>query len=428
MRVDPIIDVEPSLAACGLNTPHDFLGLDGIVVNGHVHRNVSRVRIGDRVAYLKREHRVRRGSLSLHEAEIIQYLGSQGVPVPRVLAAGREGRQAFVLLEAVEAIELRTLTNVTPSLARVIGELVARMHRAGVHQPDLFAKHFLVDPITDRLTIIDWQQARRMSRVPERFRIASLAMLRATCSESILDGDAWREVLQSYRDHSGSAVGLSTLANRTESMAKRLRIDRKVRSQLASPGPIQELVRIQGETVCAIPEVAGELSHPEVIESLYDADRNGRMMRFQSGRVGRLQNSGYSAWTARWWPRLRRSAWRAPELIAARILFHLERHGVRGPKLLAYGQVESSATAFVLFEPVDAMSANGEQALALLDQLHRASIILGGVDHEHSPFGVDCGGNPVVRDVSRLRIVKRLSNARIERDRRLLRQMFGVTS
>jgi hypothetical protein len=42
-----------------LITARDFLALQGVVVSGHVGRNVSRVQIGATTAYLKREHRVR---------------------------------------------------------------------------------------------------------------------------------------------------------------------------------------------------------------------------------------------------------------------------------------------------------------------------------------------------------------------------------
>ena len=47
------------LASAGLRTASDFLALPGVVVSGHVGRNVSRVEIGPRTTYLKREHVVR---------------------------------------------------------------------------------------------------------------------------------------------------------------------------------------------------------------------------------------------------------------------------------------------------------------------------------------------------------------------------------
>src|SRR5215471_6840019 len=47
------------LESLGLRAASDFLALPGIVVSGHVGRNVSRVDLGDMTAYLKREHRIR---------------------------------------------------------------------------------------------------------------------------------------------------------------------------------------------------------------------------------------------------------------------------------------------------------------------------------------------------------------------------------
>ncbi len=47
------------LADLGLRSARDFLALPGVVVSGHVGRNVSRVQLGDTVGYIKREHQVR---------------------------------------------------------------------------------------------------------------------------------------------------------------------------------------------------------------------------------------------------------------------------------------------------------------------------------------------------------------------------------
>src|SRR5689334_6914108 len=52
-------DCRDRFDALGLRTARDFLDLPGVVVSGHVGRNVSRVDLGGTTAYLKREHRVR---------------------------------------------------------------------------------------------------------------------------------------------------------------------------------------------------------------------------------------------------------------------------------------------------------------------------------------------------------------------------------
>ena len=57
------------------------------------------------------------------------------------------------------------------------------------------------------------------------------------------------------------------------------------------------------------------------------------------------------------WAWICRKAWRSAQLRKARLLFHLERHQVSAPKLLAYGQRcrGLQAKAFVLAETVDAV-------------------------------------------------------------------------
>ena len=111
-----------------------------------------------------------------------------------------------------------------------------------------------------------------------------------------------------------------------------------IRSQVALPAAEQELIRIGGETVCAIPSTAHELDQPDVIASLYDPANRGRTYRFRDGRCGVLRASRYRLPFARWWAGLRGKNWRSPELKTARLLFHLERFGIPAPRLLAYGQ------------------------------------------------------------------------------------------
>src|SRR6266498_2015420 len=102
----------------------DFLALPGVVVSGHVGRNVSRVQLGDTIAYLKREHRVRLRdrlrsllagfgpvSLSQREAKVLLRLQKGGLPGPKYLACGETDGQAFLVVEeARDAIDLRLMT------------------------------------------------------------------------------------------------------------------------------------------------------------------------------------------------------------------------------------------------------------------------------------------------------------------------------
>src|SRR5687767_4533795 len=86
------------LADLGLGTAHDFLALPGVVVSGHVGRNVSRVELGNVVGYLKREHSVRWRdrwrnllggfgpiSVSRREWTILNHLEMNDLPGPRWL-------------------------------------------------------------------------------------------------------------------------------------------------------------------------------------------------------------------------------------------------------------------------------------------------------------------------------------------------------
>ena len=154
-------------------TAREYLAMPGVVVSGHVGRNVSRVQFGDAIAYLKREHRVRLRdrlrsllagfgpvSLSQREAKVLLRLQQEGLPGPKYLASGEADGQAFLLIEeASGAIDLRRMT-ITTELAEELGRIIASLHNAGIDQPDLFAKHFLVNAETGQITILDWQRSR----------------------------------------------------------------------------------------------------------------------------------------------------------------------------------------------------------------------------------------------------------------------------
>src|SRR4051812_8124854 len=134
------------LAAQGLERADDFLQLPGVVVSGHVGRNVSRVEIGGRTAYLKREHRIRWRdrfrswlmgfgwvSMSAREAAVLRRLDECGLPGPKWLAFGEAHGQGFLAVEAADnAVELRSLPQVTIRLAERIGQTIACIHAAGI--------------------------------------------------------------------------------------------------------------------------------------------------------------------------------------------------------------------------------------------------------------------------------------------------------
>jgi hypothetical protein len=436
------------LESIGLRTAPDFLALPGIVVSGHVGRNVSRVDVGGVTAYLKREHRVRlrdrfrswqdgfgRASLSARESAVLRRLGEHHLPGPKRLAAGECDGADFLLLEAAKsAMEIRALPAVGHDLAERLGRIIAKIHAVGVDQPDLFAKHVLVCPRTLAITILDWQRAVLRPRVSWSNRVRGLAALRATApSESVSDA-TWAVLLAGYLDESARDIGNGPSPRRLhesiESAAAKLRRRRGIAAQRLTTTPVsQELVRIGGERVCAIPEVAHAFEGETAITAVYDRSADGSTILLPGGRRGLLRVRRYGLPFARWWEALCGRAWRSPELRAARLLFHLERHGIAAPKLLAYGQTVpavASANSFLLSEPLSAHPVepgNAAAARELLKVLHDAGCRLSRLGPRGEPFGV-ADGRVVIRDVSLIRLAKRLTPRQIRRDRSRLEAFF----
>lgn len=436
--------VDQARPVIGLGTPssRELLAMPGVVVSGHIGRNVSRVLFGDEVAYLKREHRVRlrdrfrsllagfgRASLSQREYLIIRRLREHGLPAPQLLANGEYDGQAFLLVaQAVGAVELRQLDEIGVALADKLGRIVARIHNVGVDQPDLFAKHFLVNPFTEQITILDWQRATLRDSVPIRNRIHSLAAFRATSSDALLPQHSWHAFLAAYVSMV-NGVDREWLEATVSAKAKSLRRRPSIRAQLVAPVAEQELVRLAGETVCAIPSIAGELESPEVIERLYDPAYNARELSFAAG-TGTLQNSNYRFSIGRLWSRVRGKTWRSKELRTARLLFHLERFGITAAKLLAYGQRINrpfAASAFVLSRSIECdppTFTDADRLRILLNQLHAAGCQLRGIGDDGELFGMK-NGVAIVRDISRLRLNRRLSVREMARDRARLEAWLG---
>jgi len=436
------------LDSLGLRTARDFLVLPGIVVSGHIGRNVSRVNLGGVTPYLKREHRIRLrdrlrswqdgfgwASLSAREAAVLRRLEDHHLPVPKRLAAGECDGAGFLLLEAAEsAMEIRALPAVGNDLAEWLGRIIAKIHAAGVDQPDLFAKHVLVCSQTLAITILDWQRAVVRRRVSWSNRVRGLAGLRATApSESVSDA-TWAVLLAGYLDESARDIGNGPSPERLrewiESVAAKLRRRRAIASQRLPTIPVrQELMRIGGERVCAIPEVAPAFEGDTAIAALYDRSADGSTILLPGGRRGLLRVGRYVLPFGRWWQNLRGRAWRSPELRAARLLFHLERHGITAPKLLAYGHTTpfaAPASSFLLSEPPTAGPlelGDAPAAHELLDQVHQAGCRLSGFTARGEPFGVD-GGRVVIRDINLIRLARWLTPRQVHRDRSRLDAFF----
>jgi hypothetical protein len=197
------------------------------------------------------------------------------------------------------------------------------------------------------------------------------------------------------------------------------------------PAAEQELVRIGGEMVCAIPAVARELNSQSAIDSLYDPANHGRELVVGESK-GQLQVAGYRLPAGKLWSSLRGKSWRSRELKIARLLFHLERFGIAAPKLLAYGQRPSSRFAigaFVLAQPMDCEPptfGDAERLRALLERLHGTGCQLRGIGTNGEPFGKH-HDDVVIHDLGRLRLNRRLSERHMARDRaRLEAWLEGV--
>ncbi len=271
------VEVHPDFADrfAGL-TASDLIDLPGEVVSGHPDRHVARVELPgwDRPVYLKREHRIGWrerlrnwldgygwASRCGREAAVLRQLEAAGLPCPRWIAHGEDGRgRAFLLVEKLPGVELRLLLRdgrLSPAdqrrLTDRLGQAVGRLHAAGFTTPDLSAKHVFVDPDTFEPTLIDWQSARRVRRVSGRDRLEALALLHASLADDLAGPRDRLRFLRAYRRAAGPAS-----AREVERLAVRARGRRSVRDQLQPPvaGPDQRLVWLAGEAVCAVPDVA----------------------------------------------------------------------------------------------------------------------------------------------------------------------------
>jgi hypothetical protein len=431
------------LEALGLTDAESFLALPGPVVSGHPERHVRRVRVGPVTAYLKCEHRVPPRdrlrhwlagygwvSKCLRERRALADLEAAGLPAPRWLAAGEDGRgRAFLLVEEVPgAVDLRRSfaelgdrpAGERRHFAQALGWMLARLHAAGFDQPDLSAKHILVTPGRPGFTVIDWQNAGRRERVAWRQRIRALAMLDATVRDDLASPRDRLRVLRAYlhntfagespvfprRSSSAQVRRGTTLAAMIHRESLRLRNRRTVREARLAPlaDGSQHLYWLDGEALCAVPSVADELAAPRWRAAVY-ADPGSEIVTLSDGRSALLTR------------RCHRER-RADELRQAGLLFHLQRHGIPAARLLAFGQ--HGPRAFLMTEaPESAISlaelaATGRMtagavrsAVGLLRRLHA------GRYHGDADFATALGQAILVRGADAL--VGRVDHLRLSR-------------
>lgn len=455
---DPFIEVHPSmrddLQAMGLTSPAAFLNLPGEIVSGHPDRHVMRVVLPDgRICFLKKEHRSRWkdrwanwragfgwSSKSVREGRLLQQAERFKIGPPW-LAFGEDGRErAFLLIGIVpDAIDLRRILHSQPidrDLPVQLGRFCAELHDAGIDHPDLYAKHFLINPSGAAITLLDWQRSHIGGEVSWARRIQAIAALAATvpfdlysrwCARFLW---AYRRSASVRRHDLPSFTYLAqVIRKRVDSLLKRRGIREQRQSPLASTA--QRLVWLDGEAVGAIPEVTNDLRALGLATVLYDQSRSNSELSLAcaAGSKAVLRVGSCRSWLRPRW-------WRAPETRLARLLFHLERYHLPAPKLFAYGhrRVGWRIESFVLCVSPPGDLESLEQALhkakpfrrdwllqrfaLFLTTLHEA----GCEAHDLKVFAVtNDAENPIfIPEPQRLVFRRHLSPRRKKADRRMV--------
>lgn len=398
------------LIRCGITTQAVASTLPGEIVCGHPDRHVVRVELGQgtgcRVVFLKREHtiglRVRVqnrlagfGPVSRAEREalILRQLEQAGLPGPQWLAFGEDEQgHGFLLVDQVSgAEELRTILAQHPlstsdrrRLMESIGRTLAELHAAGFSTPDLAAKHVLINPETFAVTLLDWQSSRQgpIPRLTDRIR--QLAGLSASLTEHLASPAdrlrflwAYRRVLHAsgHNDSGTRRLRFRTLARLVETQTSRLRHRSSARDQRTSSASPQRLLWLDGEKACIVPEMQDIWPHPVSGAPFYREDDpfSGttcpeEWLTFADNTRAVLQRFQSVAPLARWAAVLRERPWRSPAASQARILFHLARYGIDGPRLLGFGQrlrSHARADSFIVYAPL----ADSQSLFDRLDDL-----------------------------------------------------------
>ncbi len=428
------------LARHGVSTAADALELPGEIVCGHPDRHVVRVERARRVVFLKREHLVgwrtrfknwRAGfgwvSRSVREAVTLRRLEAAGLPGPQWLAYGEDGRgRAFLLVdELTGSADLRTVlsdTRLSPDDRRVLaeraGRVVADLHEAGFGTPELAAKHVLVGRRPLTVNLLDWQSCPPPGAVSDPDRARQVATLAASLAgELATDRErlrfAWayhRTVRQSRTAEKMPTPRFGAFVRDVLANAERIRNRSSVRDQRQAAGPPQRLVWLAGEEVCAVPDVAAVWPTPAVAEPVYAAAPpvSPEDVTLPDGRRAVLARFRTVAPVARLAAGLRGKPWRSPGAKVARVLFHLDRYGIAGPRLLAFGQRltgPATADSFVLYEPIPdtTLTAEAPQIRAKL-RAAGCEVVPG-----EAAFGTTPDGRDVVASPFAVRLTQRVT-------------------
>ena len=489
------------LAENGLHKAEDFLDLPGLIISGHPDRHVARVTLGAGpsrlAAYLKREHRVpwsdrllnaRAGfglvSKSHREARVLRALREAGIGCPDWLAVGEGtgGRSFLLVRELTGALDLRFFLRdlaARPAaerrrFAQELGETLARLHNAGFDHPDLYSKHVLVRPGDWGICLLDCQRSRLRSFVPWKERCRELAALDATLAGELVSGAERVACLRAYL----RACRLQRTADKEDVLRtafhilryeERLLRQRRIRELRQPPlaTGIQSVIWQNGEALCLTPEFHSALrgQTPDWLD-LAQLPERPRSLRAETvvvlpgGRQGLLVRRRESGILRGLWTWLHGRRPTSPELCKAGLLFRLQRHGVRTPRLLAFGQRQTTpwrVESFLLTEPVPGTIGLGQwlsdsvrapatdvkpderrrlirEAAAVVRRLHEAGCYLGTGDRQDQGAGCGlcvqhgAGERPavVLGDIRALRTRRRPQWSLALGDLKALRHQFSV--
>lgn len=370
------------LTRCGVSSTDTALSLAGEVVSGHTDRHVVRVELrggtSSRSAYLKREHvtglkwRAKNWAAGFgwvsrceREANTLEALEAAGLPGPQWLAYGEDATgRAFLLVDDLAgSTDLPTLLRDHPppgrharQLAERVGTALAELHASGFATPDLAPKHLFVGD-GGEVSVIDWPSAPKPGRVRDVDVVRWLGGLHAGVPSELADDRLRLRALWAYRRacrRLGRPVPyrFGVIAKAVNAAAKKRQTRSSVRTQRTTADLRQRLVWVAGEAVVAIPEVAADWPTPAECLPFYPPSPavtppHGKRehVTMPGGRSAVLVRFHTADPVGRMVAAVRERPWRSPAATAARILFHLQRHGLPAPRLLAFGQRYTSAVA-----------------------------------------------------------------------------------
>jgi heptose I phosphotransferase len=486
LRRRDVVEVRPAyrgfLHRLGLSRPEHFLALSGRTISGHPGRNVQRLTLecGDErlSLYFKREDHVGvwvrvlnalEGfgfvSRSLREARVLDALRREGVGCPDWVAAGEDRHgQAFLLLREIEgAVDVRTFLRDHADgprrrrVARRLGVLLARLHRAGFDHPDLYAKHVLVRLRDDALILLDWQRTRRRPLVGWRRRVRTLAALNATVPDDLVPVRLRIACLRAYLREQEEAVrpDVGRACRSVQRATVRLLRRRHIREkrQFPLPSEAQDWIALDGDAL-SITSALQRL-HTDTSFDWLEFDRQPlgfgqtvtrRWLTLGEGRRTLLVRRRSRRPFAALWAWLTGKSPASPERRTAALLYRLQRHGVQVPRVLAMGQRQAvpwRLDSFLLTEPAaDSVPLDVwlrrrtrgrrrvmRDAGALLARLHEAGCYF-EAEPAVCPIAVrpsgEGGPQVVLRDVEGVRPQRRLSRTRARGDVAMLQRLLHV--